>query len=136
MRRVYTTAEVAIKHEDYVALRKSGRVNLAIDNETATRVISAGAGPSKGGSSVAFHFYNWLAIGVFAISLYFSFAAAWWWFIPGFVAMRVIWSANKSGNATNLLDAAMYDEEFYERFRSAGIWRYEMDEQDAKKYAA
>lgn len=136
MKRVFTAAEVAIKHKDYVALRKSGRVNLGIDNETAAKAIAAGAGPSKGGSAAAFHFYSWLAVGVFAVSLYFSFTKAWWWFIAGLVAMSAIWSANKSGNAANLLDAAMYDEEFYERFRSAGIWRYEMDEEEAQKYAA
>jgi len=135
MKYIFTAADVAIKHEDYVALRKSGRVNLGIDNDTAAKAISAGAGPSKGGSVAAFHFYSWLAIGAFAVSLYFSFTDAWWWFIPGLVAMSVIWSATKSGNAANLLDAAMYDEEFYERFRSAGIWRYEMDEEDAQKFA-
>ena len=136
MRRVFTADEVTISHPEYIALRKAGRVNLGIDNETAARAISAGAGPSKGGSSAAFHFYSWFALGVFVVSIYFSFTSAWWWFIPGLIAMSMIWSANKSGNSGNLLDAAMYDEEFYERFRENGIWQYEMAEEDAQKYPA
>lgn len=136
MKRVFSFHGVSISHPDYVALRKAGRVNLGIDNETATKAIAGGAGPAKGSSSAAFHFYSWLAIGVFVASIYFSFTSAWWWFIPGLILMSLIWSANKSGNADNLLDAAMYDEEFYERFRSAGIWQYEMTEEDAQRYSA
>ncbi|WP_152912659.1 hypothetical protein [Candidatus Rhodobacter oscarellae] len=135
MKRIFTTGEVIISHPEYVVLRQAGKVNLGIDNEVATKAIAAGAGPAKGGSAAAFHFYSWLAIGVFIVSIYFSLTSAWWWFIPGLIGMSVIWSANKSGNAGNLLDAAMYDEEFYERFRSAGIWQYEMAEEDAQKYA-
>lgn len=136
MKRVFSTDDVAISHPDYIALQKAGRVNLGIDNETATKAIAAGAGPTKGGSSAAFHFYSWLALGVFVVSIYFSFTIAWWWFIPGLIAMSTIWSANKKGVAGNLLDAAMYDEEFYERFRSAGVWQYEMSEEDAQRYSA
>ena len=136
MKQVFRTDQVSISHPDYVALRQAGRVNLGIDNETAAKAIAGGAGPTKGGSSAAFHFYSWLAIGVFIVSIYFSFTNAWWWFIPGLIAMRMIWSANKSGSAENLLDAAMYDAEFYERFRSAGIWQYEMADEDAQKYSS
>lgn len=136
MKRVFSTDDVAISHPDYIALQKAGRVNLGIDNETATKAIAAGAGPTKGGSSAAFHFYSWLALGVFVVSIYFSFTIAWWWFILGLIVMSTIWSANKKGVAGNLLDAAMYDEEFYERFRSAGVWQYEMSEEDAQRYSA
>lgn len=134
MKRVFTADEVSISHPEYVTLRKSGRVNLGMDNETAAKAISVGAGPSKGGSSAAFHFYSWLAIGVLVVSIYFSFTSAWWWFIPGLIVMSMIWSANKNGSSDNILDAAMYDEEFYERFRTGGIWQYEMAEEDAQRY--
>ena len=136
MKRVFTAGEVAISHPEYMALMKGGKINLGIDNETATKAVAAGAGPIKDGSAAAFHFYSWLAIGVFIVSIYFSFTSAWWWFVPGLIGMRMIWTANKSGNAENLLDAAMHDKEFYERFRAAGVWQYEMCEEDAQKYAA
>lgn len=135
MKRVFTAGEVAISHSEYVTLRKGGKISLGIDNEIATKAVAAGTGPANGGSNAAFHFYSWLAIGVFIVSIYFSFTSAWWWFVPGLIGMSVIWSANKSGNADNLLDAAMYDKEFYERFRAAGVWQYEMSEEDAQKYA-
>ena len=36
--------------------------------------------------------------------------------------------------ASNFLNSAMYDKEFYERFRDANIWIYQMEDNVADRY--
>jgi hypothetical protein len=48
--------------------------------------------------------------------------------------MSVIWNANKKGNSENLLDAALFDQDFYERVKAAGGWLYQMDESTAEPF--
>ena len=135
MKRVFSTREVEIGHSELVALRKAGKLNLGIDNDLAVRMVAAGHGPRNDPTAAAMEFYSSVALGVLGVSIYLSFTNAWWWFIPGLVASLMIFSANKRGTSQNLLDAAMEDVEFYERFRSAGIWMYEMTEEDAEEYS-
>lgn len=134
-KRTFTCGEVSLTHSQMLELRSAGRLNLGINNDLATQISNArGAGSQKTTSSAAFHFWNWVAVGVFIYSIYLSFTSSWWWFIPGFIAMRVVWAANKKGNSENLLDSAMIDEGFYERVRSVGGWLYQMEEDEAMKY--
>lgn len=136
MKKEYTPNQVSISHAEYIKLREENSVNLGIENNLAERAVAAGLGPKKGGTNAAYHFYSWISFGVFIFSIYFSFISNWWWFIVGFIAMMVIRSSNKEGNASNFLDAAMYDGEFYERFREANIWIYQMEEKVAERYKA
>lgn len=137
MKKRYGCGEVSIDHPTLIRMRKEGTLQLGIDNALATHIANTpGAGPKRNTSSLAFHLYSWIAVGVFGYSIYLSFTSAWWWFIPGFFLMGIIWRANKSGNAENLLDAAMNDPEFYQRVREAGGWLYELEEADAEALKA
>ena len=115
-------------------LSKAGLLNLGIDNILAARIASVrGLEPKTTTASAAFHFWSWVAMGLFIYSIYLSFTQSWWWFIPGFVVMNAIWKTNKKGNSENLLDAAMIDREFYERVRSMSGWLYELDGSEAER---
>lgn len=126
--------EVNLPYADMIALRKAGALNLGIEHEAAFQISAQKLGPTKTTASSAFHFWNFIAMAAFGVSIYMSFASHWWWFLVGFIAALVIWNANKKGNATNLLDAAMVDPAFYERVRVIGGWRYQMNEREAAKY--
>lgn len=133
-KHVFTCMEVEIEHSKMIELRKAGLLNLGIDNLLAARIAGArGLGPKSTTASAAFHFWSWVAMGAFIYSIYVSFTQSWWWFIPGFVVMRAVWKANKKGNSENLLDAAMIDQEFYERVKSMGGWLYELEDSEAEK---
>lgn len=134
-KKVFTCQEIDLSHEQMVTLRETGHLNLGIDNSLALQISNArGLGPAKTTASVAFHFWNWVAFGVFGFSIYWSFVNAWWWFIPGILAFGVVIRANKKGNISNLLDAAMIDQDFYERVREVGGWTYQIEEDVAGKY--
>lgn len=130
-----TCKEVSIGHSQMLHLKNAGLLNLGINNSLAVEIANArGAGPGKSTASAAFHFWNWIAVGIFVYSIYISFTQAWWWFIIGFIAMNVIYKANKKGTSENLLDAALIDGEFYERVRTINGWLYQLDDSEAGKY--
>lgn len=124
----FSCAQVDIQHAYLVALRKAGHLNLGMDHLVAAQIANEGLGPTKGTANLAFYFWNIVAFGVLGFTIYISFTSHWWWFIVGLVALSVIWKANKRGNAENLLDAAFYDEDFYERVRQMGGWIYQIDQ--------
>ena len=130
----FSCREIILPHADVVALRNAGQLNLGIDNEVAFQISAQKLGPTKTTASAAFHFWNFMAMAALGLSVYWSFTSNWWWFIVGLVALFLIWNANKKGNATNLIDAAMVDPAFYERVRKIGGWRYQIDEAHAAKY--
>jgi hypothetical protein len=122
---------VKIPHEDLVQLRQKGILNLGIENDFATQISGrTNIGPKKTTAVAAFHFWNWVGVGVLLWSIYWSFTKNWWWFMPGFILMRALWSANKKGNADNFLDAAMVDKEFYDRVLEVNGWMYQVKEED------
>ena len=132
--QTFTTDEVSIPHGQLVALRKDGRLTLGINNEAAKVMLAQGLGPKKSTADVATHLFSWVAIGVFIASIVLSFTWHWWVFIPGFFLMRIIWGAAKAALPDNYLDAAFFDEDFYERGRSLGVWLYQLAPEDAHKY--
>ena len=134
-RRTYDCDEISLSHSDVVQLRQAGDLNLGIDDDVAARIGNiVGMGPTKTTASTAFNFWNWIAIGWLAYSIYLSFTVAWWWFIPGFIGMQVIYGANKKASSQNYLDAAMVDREFYERVLENKGWLYQMEEEVASQY--
>lgn len=131
----FSCDELNISHADLIKLREAGHLNLGIDNSVALQISNTpGLGPTKTTSSAAFHFWSWIAVAVFGFSIYWSFTHDWWWFIPGFFVMLIIWRANKSGNAENVLEAAFHDRDFYERVQKLGGWIYQIDEAEADAY--
>ena len=52
----------------------------------------------------------------------------WWWIIIGLFVAAVIWGANKRSGSENLIDAAMFDCEFYEGVNELDGWIYPVDE--------
>jgi hypothetical protein len=132
---MFTCKEVSLTYAQMLQLRNAGVLNLGINNDLAAQIANArGGAPTKSTASVAFHFWNWVAVGVFGYSIYTSFTKAWWWFIPGFIGMSIIWSANKKGNSENLLDAGLRDGEFYERVRNIGGWIYQIESSEAEQF--
>lgn len=130
-KKQYTCEEVSISHADLLELRQAGKLNLGIDNAVAAKISNtSGLGP-KTTSSAAFHLWNWVAFIGFAYSIYLSFASNWWWFILGLFGAILIFRANKSGNAENVLDGAFLDADFYERIKSMNGWIYQIDEETA-----
>ena len=58
--------------------------------------------------------------------MYLSFTDAWWWFLIGIVGFGVISKANTKAHTENYIDAAMTDEDFYERLIRLNVWLYLM----------
>lgn len=132
----YSCQQVKIDHEQLIQLRQAGHLNLGMDNSLAIQISNnPDIGPTKSSASIAFHFWNWVAIGVFGYSIYLSVTGDWWWFIPGAVVMSVILKSNKKGNSENLLDAAFDDPDFYERVREVDGWIYQIEESEAVKFS-
>ena len=90
--------------------------------------------PKAKSSTVAMHFWSWVAVGQFLYSIYWSFTGPWWVFIPSLFLMGAIHRANKKGTSQNLLFEAERDKEFYEKIRKLDGWDYEIDEEEAKNY--
>ncbi len=125
--REFTSEEVSIRHAEMLELRRAGKLNLGMDIDIAAKILDTpGLGPTTTTANAAGHFWNWIALGALVYSVYLSFTWHWWAFIPGLIVTRVIRGANKILNSQNYLDAAMVDENFYERIRSVGGWLYEM----------
>ena len=78
------------------------------------------------GTKASFIFWNWVALIIFICSIYFSFTSNWWYFIPGFILMTWIYSANKRGNATNFLDCALQDEKLYTVISDVNGWQFQI----------
>jgi len=126
----FSTNQIQIPWAEMVALRKAGKLSLGINKDAAAIMSTQGISP-RTTANLAFHVYSWVSVGVVGAALYFSFTDAWWWLPIGVVVARVIWKANKSAHADNFLDAAVWDESFYEKGRSLGVWRYRVSAADS-----
>ena len=133
--KMYTCNDINLTHSQMLELKNAGFLQLGIDDNLSAQILNAkGIAPTTTSASAAFHFYNLLAVGTFGYSIYLSFASNWWWFILGFLVMRIIWSANKKGGSENVLDAALDDSRFYDRVRQLNGWVYKIEESEAEKY--
>ena len=132
---LFSCDEVNLPHAEMVELRKSGHLELGIDDRLLMEIASKiNVGLKKSSVAIAFHFWNWVAVGGLIYTIYLSFTVNWWWFILGFIGMSVIWKVNKELNSQNYLEVAMVDEEFYERIREFGGWIYKIEESVVDKY--
>jgi hypothetical protein len=125
---------ISLSYDQMVSLRKSGHLNLGINNNLAAQISAARVGSEKTTASAAHTFWRLVALGVAACGIYFSFTSHWWWSIIGIIGAIVISKANQQGNAENVLDAAMIDPDFYERVRKINGWQYQIDEASAAPY--
>ncbi len=120
---------VKISYEKFVDLTSKNLINLGIQNDLATQLAgNSNIVPTKTTAVKAFHFWNWVAVLCFLVSIYYTFTAHWWSFIGGFFVMRFVWNANKKGNAANFVNAALEDKEFYEKVMEIDGWIYQFDE--------
>lgn len=125
-----------IPHADMVNLKRQGMLNLGVENDLATKIAGmTNLGPKKTTAVIAFHFWNWVGFIVLLGSIYWSFTKNWWWFIGGFIIWRALWSANKTANAENFLDAAMVDKDFYDRVLEMNGWMYQVKKTDAAVFS-
>lgn len=130
----YTSKQLNISHENFIALRKAGKVRLGVDDAVALKLSQTNLMPRTSSVKAAANFWSWAAVALFGVSIYYSFTTNWWWFIPGFIGMMTLHSANKTGNSQNVLDIADADPFFYEQLRPHGIWLYQMNEADAAPF--
>lgn len=120
---------VKISHANYVTLRNKNLIKLGIEDDLSTKLAgNSDIVPTKTTAVKAFHFWNWIAVICFFVSIYWTFTAYWWSFIAGFVVMRFLWKVNKKSNSENFLDAAMVDKEFYEKVMKIEGWIYQIDD--------
>ena len=133
----YSEGQLSIPFDDMIKLKNEQKLQLGVDNMLAQKIL---LDPHLYGAKVdtsikaAGHLWSWVAVGIFGYTVYLSFKSAWWWFIPGFFIMGAIHSANKSGNAENILEQATRDKTMYEAIRSQGLWMYQTTDDVAKKY--
>ncbi|MCJ9729476.1 hypothetical protein MOV75_04545 [Bradyrhizobium sp. PRIMUS42] len=127
---------INLTHDQMVSLRNSGHLNLGIDNNLAAQISAARKGSKMTSASTAHTLWRVVALGFAIGGIYLSATSHWWWFIVGIVVAIVISKANQSGNAENVLDAAMIDRDFYERVRKINGWQYQIDEVEAQRYRA
>ena len=129
MKKMYDCKQINLTHARMVELRNDGKLNLGINEDFASRIANnSRLGPTKTSANIAFHFWNWVAFSLFIYTIYLSFESNWWWFLFGIVGTIFIYKANKKGNGENYLDAAMVDEDFYERIRDINVWSYQIEE--------
>lgn len=132
---MYSTDAVAIRYEDFLALRRDGKVSLNIQDVVADTIgVSPQLQPVKTTAGAAFTFWNRVTLALIIVSVVLSFTYAWWCFLVGIGAGLAIVTANGRANQRNLLDAAMVDSEFYEKIRSVRGWEYRMHPYDAEPY--
>ena len=132
--KTYDCNEIALTHSQMVDLHKSGHLNLGMNNSLAAEISNEGIGARKSSAFMAFHLWNWVAVGGLGYSIYLSVTDNWWWFIVGLSGVSVVWRANKKSNSENLLQDAMDDKEFYDRVRKIGGWLYQIEETEAEKF--
>jgi hypothetical protein len=134
-REKFSSADLVIPHSEFIRLTQSKQMSIGISEGDALAVSSNGSfAPKKTTARAAMLFWSWVSVGAFIFSIYASFVYYWWSFIVGFVAMRLIHRANKEGNTTNILDAAFFDEDFYERVADSGGWIYSLSPETAENY--
>jgi hypothetical protein len=135
MTNIYATDDVNIPHADLLRLRHEGKIALGISRPIAERISRApDLKPSKTTAAAAFRFWNIVAFAGFLYSVYLTFTANWWWCIVGFIGAGIVARANAGANQSNLLDAAMVDQDFYERIARLHGWQFRMAEEDAEPY--
>ena len=109
MKKRYEGTEISIPHKDMVTLRNSGKLNLGMYDDIAVKIAdNQKFAPTSKKSSIAMHFWSWIAVGQFIFSIYKSFTGTWWLFIPSFFLMFVIHHVYylqmiQKENCTNLL---------------------------------
>ena len=131
----FSGSQISIPHAAMVKLRQNGKLNLGMINDLAVKIAdNPDLAPKAKSSTVAMHFWSWVAVGQFLYSIYWSVTGPWWVFIPSLFLMGAIHRANKKGTSQNLFVEVERDKEFYEKIRKLDGWDYELDEGEAKKY--
>lgn len=136
-REQISSEEIYIPHHELLRLMKDGKASLGIGMRQAQEIADTPRlGPGRSTASSAFQFWKFAALGGFAFSIYASFAYDWWWFIIGFLALGVVGNSNNSANQENMIQAALADEEFYDRIAAYGWWVYKIAPEDALDFAS
>jgi len=130
--RTYTCAEISIPHPDMLALQKAGALTLGIGNATAQAIAKT---PALQPKFITFKpvsgIRNWIAIAVFALSVYLAITEEWWHIAYGLAFMLILGKNYKKLNIEKILAAAEIDTAFYEQHRSLGNWLYRIEEEKA-----
>jgi hypothetical protein len=132
--RKFSCSEVDIPHAKFLELRYAGKVGLGMAHQDVVTITNNSQYGPKTTANAAFKFWNFIITAGFFYSLYLAFTVAWWWFIIGLFGCGVVTKANRKGHAENYIDAAMTDEDFYERLVRLNVWLYQMNEEDAAPF--
>jgi hypothetical protein len=136
MKKIYKTSDVIIDYAEFISLQSGGKVKLGMSTDDANTVTTNldMFTDRRTTISSAYGCWNFVGIAWLGYSVYLSFTQEWWWFFWGFVGQYILWSANRKGNVSNLLDLATKDEDFYETVRQHGMWLYQMEDHEAEQY--
>lgn len=133
--RVYTSAELAIPHAELVSLLRASEVTLGIGNATAEAIAKTpDLQPKYFSFRPASPVRNWIAIGIFALSVVLAFVEAWWHIVFGLAFMLLLGKNTRKLNIEKILAAAEIDAVFYEQHRGLGNWLYRMDDSKAEPF--
>jgi hypothetical protein len=133
--RVYTCRELSIPHADLVALVRGGGAKLGIGNATAETIArTPDLQPKFFSFKPASPVRNWIAVGIFALSVYLAIIEAWWHIAFGLAFMLLLGKNTRRLNIEKILAAAEIDTAFYEQHRGLGNWLYRMDEEKAATF--
>jgi len=133
--RTYSSADVSIPHLDMLALQKAGDLTLGIGNATADAISrTPDLQPKYLTFKPASGVRNWIAVGVFGLSIYLAFVDEWWHIAYGLAFMLMLGKNYRKLNIEKILAAAEIDAAFYEQHRGLGNWLYRIDEAKAAPF--
>lgn len=131
----FTSAELKISYDEFVRLIRNSQVLLGISDNDATHICeNPHLAPKETSARAAMIFFKYLNICILIFSLYLSFKYHWWYILTGIVFIGVTSGGEKRGNSSNILQAAIIDEPFYERVADLGCWVYKMPIEVAESY--
>jgi len=133
--KTYSCAEIALAHADMLSLQKAGALTLGIGNAIAEAIARTPVlQPQHFTFKPSSNLRNWIAVGVFAFSIYLAIVEAWWIALFGFAFMLMLGKSTRKLNIEKILAAAEIDAAFYERHRELGNWLYRIDEDKAAPF--
>ena len=74
----FSGSQISIPHAAMLKLRQAGKLNLGMINDVAVKIAdNPDLAPKAKSSTVAMHFWSWVAVGQFLYSIYWSFTGPW-----------------------------------------------------------
>jgi hypothetical protein len=114
-----------LPHAKLLDLRRRGAVSLGVmDDDAVKLLLSSSKYPKTQGIKYGFYFWGLAAIALIAGSIYLSFAATWWAFVPGLIFGSWIERVNKKAVRENCISYAFQNAGYYYDVMLRNGWSY------------